>query len=334
MTCFLRVFFLFVTLFAATCLNASGIEEIVILVSPDGTSRVILASCNHDRLPAGQTEKLAQAIAQMQNKNSGIFEVITEKPASVFTHLSPRERITTDLEPALNHLGVPGVLAVDAEVRNVAILAFWLFDMQAPWLPPKLSMETGSRSCDTSKATLGDLCDEFQNLYNSLSEFSKQQVSYSLRRAIEDILEIAANQMNGFLRQIARFSNRDQTLLQCAINLASYDSFNPDDCERERIRDSIFQPFSQLFNVNLIRQIYQNTQNNKIILAGSLHTDAVKKVLVQAGWVETKPLCDPENLQDLNFAMPGPEPKRFYESVSTYVSQTRNWLSRSLFISL
>lgn len=266
---------LFAHLFNSSYLQA-GIEELTVLVSPDGKQQVILAGDIHDRHPGTQTERLAAAIAECQKQDPSPFEVYIEKPASLFTMFDPSPRITTDLEPALQALNAPGVRVEDCEVRNVAVLAFWLFSDSFSSLG-KGSIETGNgKSCSIETATLADLDIEFEKLHISLAAYAKS-LSTEVHKNFDHELEIAKNQMNGFRRRIAPYSSHSRTILEASKRLVEYDQANPLRYERKRIQSAVFQPFSQLFNLNIIRYILRSNCNKKLIVAGLRHTQAIKQ---------------------------------------------------------
>lgn len=277
-------------------ISYSGLEELTILVSNDGTQHLVLGGDIHDREPGTQTERLAKAIAKCQKDDPSTLEVYIERPATLFTLFNDDPRITTDLEPALQKLDTPGVDVKDCETRNVALLAFWLFGKKYPTTSGCI-LQTGTKECAVNTATFKDLDQEFNELHDSLLQFA-QNLSTDVKIKFEAELKIAQNQMNGFRKNIARFLDDSNTIIQAAIKLAEYDREKPWEYERERIRNMALDPASHLFNLNIIRTILSSKATKQLFIAGLLHTQSVKQFLLEANW-KLSPHSDAEQ-QDTN----------------------------------
>jgi hypothetical protein len=258
----------------------AGLEDFTILVSPDNKQYVILAGDNHGTLPGTQTERLAAAIAECQEKDPTPFEVHIEKPASLFTDYDDTPRITTDLEPLLR--GVTGVSVEDCEVRNVSILAFWLFGKKYPALT-ECVLRTGNKECAVHTATLEDLNFEFAELHNSIMSFA-QNLPQPLNEKFENNLQQAKQLLAKFQEKITPYIHNSNTIIETVIQLAAYDQKNDWAYERGRIKNCSLEPFSELFNLNLIRSILTSQNPKKLIVAGILHTNAIKQFLNELHW--------------------------------------------------
>lgn len=269
----------------------AGLEDLTVLISPDGKRYVILAGDNHKRNPGTQTQRLAAAIAECQKNDPTPFQVFIEKPAELFRLFDNTPCITTDLEPALKALQAPGILMEDCEVRNVSILAFWLFGKENP-RQSGCVLKTAGKKCAARTATLQDLDQEFDDLYNPLIEFA-QILQGDLRTEFEKKLTTAFNHMKAFHEWIAPHIDESKTIIQTAIKLAAYDRENPWAYARERIRNLALDPFSQLFNLLIIRKILTSTTSKQLILAGLLHTRPIKQFLLENCWkINPKPNSD------------------------------------------
>jgi hypothetical protein len=260
----------------------AGLEDLTVLVSPDGKQYAILAGDNHKRNPGTQTKRLAAAIAECQKNDPTPFQVSIEKPAELFRLFDYSPCITADLEPALQTLQASGISIEDCEVRNVSILAFWLFGKEYP-SSSSCILKTGGKECKVKTATLHDLDQEFNDLYNSLTEFN-QSLAGDLRTKFEKALITAFNHMKEFRKWVAPHIDESKTIIQTAIKLAAYDRENPWTYERERIRNLALDPFSQLFNLQMIRKILVSTTSKQLLLAGLLHTRPIKQFLLENCW--------------------------------------------------
>lgn len=291
---------LFAHLFNSSYLQA-GIEELTVLVSPDGKQQVILAGDIHDRHPGTQTERLAAAIAECQKQDPSPFEVYIEKPASLFTMFDPSPRITTDLEPALQALNVPGVTVEDCEVRNVAVLAFWLFGQECPdQVFPELVIKTNGKECTVNQATFKDLDIEFEELHGSLTQYAQQLPDY-MKHVFMDKLSIARTQIKTFQEQTKPYIQTSNTILEAAIKLAG------NHYERERLKYSSFYPFAQLFDLSMVQKILRTHNAKKLFLPGLLHAKSIKQFLLDIKWkTHNSPQFNqhPANPEEITFAPP------------------------------
>jgi hypothetical protein len=270
-------------LFLTTSHLLAGLEDLTVLTSLDGKQYVILGGDNHGTLPGTQTERLAAAIAECQEKDPTPFEVHIEKPARLFTKYNKMPRITTDLEPAIKT--IPGITLEDCEVRNVAILAFWLFDEECP-ISTRCKVKTGTKECCVRTATLKDLNIEFEELYASLSAYA-QTLPRELKEKFEKKLLHAQKLLTKFQDKVKPYVHESNTIIETAIQLADFDRENSWIYERGRIRDCSLEPLSELFNLNLIRSIFSSQNAKKLIVAGLLHTQAIKQFLVESSWQVT-----------------------------------------------
>lgn len=285
---------LIICLLISTTSLAGGLEEFDILISPDGKQRIILAGENHFKLPGSQTERLAAAIAECQKDDPTPFEVHIEKPATIFTEYNNTPCITIDLEPIIKT--IPGIMIEDCEVRNVAILAFSMFNREYP-VSTRCKIKTGNKESCIRTATLQDLDNEFEELYSSLAAFA-QTLPESHKEKFEKILLQARILLKKFHRNIEPHVHESNTIIETAIKLAAYDRENKCFGERGRIRDYCIDPFSELFNLNLIRTILISQNSKKLILSGFFHTQATKKFLVESQWQVVHQQTDenPENI--------------------------------------
>lgn len=275
----------------------AGLEDLTILVSPDNKQYVILGGDNHNTLPGTQTERLAAAIAECQKKDPSPFEVHIEKPATLFTEYDDTPRITTDLEPKIKEIA--GVTVEDCEVRNVSVLAFWLFGKKYPASTPTI-IKTRNKECVVRTATLKDLDLEFTELHDSLHSFS-QTLPQELNEKFKTNLGHAKKLLTKFQEKIKPYIHPSNTIIETAIQLADFDRENEWMYERGRIRDCSLDPFSELFNLNLIRTILSSQNSKKLIVAGILHTNAIKQFLNELHWKAINS-NQSENPEDISFS--------------------------------
>lgn len=269
--------------FLSTSLLQAGLQDLTILVSPDGKQYVILAGDNHLLSPGSQTERLAAAVAECQKNDASHMEIYLEKPATLFTR-NDGNYILTDLGPNLQKLNVPRISMTNCEIRNVSALILWFLHNKYPELiDPQASFECGGKNCIAGYTTLQDLDLEFRELHFSLSEFTKQQ-SEPLKIRIQSHLDLARKQMEFFHKKIELHTANSGNLLQTAIAVAAYDKKNPEERLQAKLSHSVFDAFSRLFNMNMVREIFSSKHRKQLFLAGLLHTRIIRSFLFNYGW--------------------------------------------------
>jgi len=259
----------------------AGIEDLIILVSPDGKKQVVLAGDIHDRLPGTQTERLAAAIATLQKQNPTPFQVGIEIPGNPFTN---PQCILAELAPTLKALKIPGLEVNDCEIRTISGLAFWLFGRKnLNQVRPNAILKIAGKQCIAGKVTFTDLKAEFEELYNPLPLFAKALPNQE-KELFDHQLSCATIQMERFQAEIEGYTHLSNSILATAVNLARYQNKRISVLKREKIAQAVFAPFATLFNLNIIRSILDARHRKQLYLAGILHTAAIKEFLLDACW--------------------------------------------------
>lgn len=258
----------------------SGIEDLTILVSPDGTQVAGLAGDIHDRKSGTQTDRLVEAILSLQKEDPTPLRVGIEVPGNLFATPS---RILAQLAPTLKAFRIPGLNVKNSEIRAISGLAFWLFGRKnlSP-INPNTVLTIAGKQCIIGKPTFTDLKTEFEELYTPLPRFA-QTLPDQEKKLFEYHLNCATAQMERFQAEIEGYTHPSNAILATAVNLARYQDKRISVHKREKIAQAVFAPFASLFNLTVLRDILSG-HSKQLYLAGILHTTAIKEFLLELHW--------------------------------------------------
>ncbi len=282
----------------------AGIKQLSVLVSPKGMHQVVLAGDVHDRNPKSQTERLAREIALRHKTNPIPLEVYVEKPAIPFQRPESKHILTT-LDQKLSKFNLKELKTINCEIRNVSLLAYWLFWDENP--EEKILFDdfiSAGKKCSVHHASFADLDAEFIDLHTSLLKFS-DTLETEFQECFKQELSSAEIEMKDFTDQIKEFITKSKTILDAAIQLYRFDRAHGSQNKKERMKNAILQPFSRLFDLNMMRLIFcAQHKCTQLFLCGAAHTRHVQQLLMEMNWkIDSHPKAvqDSDNVKDINF---------------------------------
>ncbi len=267
----------------------AGLTELFILTSPEGNRVIVLGGDNHEIEPETQTERLLNAIAECQKKSPTPLKVYIERPAGiikVWNDACGTEKpiLLADIIEKLKAADISEVSVEDCEVRNVTLLASWLFGQKYPHgTSESVVVDTRDKVCKSGTATIANLFAEYKALSTSLQSFS-DSLEGSEQAYFQMNLKKAEVHMNCFLSSLKPYMAESYNLLKTAIKVADQDLDHGTNVQ-EGIMYHLMHSTCRLFDLNLIREILISSNIRKVlILAGGNHTTSLKNFLLSSQW--------------------------------------------------
>lgn len=278
-------------------ISYSGIEEFAVVISPNKNKHVILAGEIHKKSPGSQTNRLANAIAEGQKNDPYELDIYIENPCSLFV-TSDSSELTVALPRKIKELNIPQVNFHNCEIRNIALLAFWIFHQRDPYfIEPDTQVESAGKTCIAGSTTLTDLENEFETFHDELSSFAPTLLG-NLKICYLQKLRIARDQMKKFQDTIAPHIHPTNYILSTAEQI-----FDNHKKIWPEIEDLVFYPFAHLLELKMIKTIYTSKKSKLLFLAGQLHTSKVYELLSIANWEypNSEEVQRSENVEAIDF---------------------------------
>lgn len=278
----------------------AGIEELTLLISPDGKKHVVLAGDIHDRMPGSQTKRLAQSLANCQKQDPRTFEVHIEKPSALFVP-ADSEELTIALPRAIKGKKIPQVSCHNAEIRNIGLLAAWLFTIKYPdEVNSNSQLDSAGRECIVGGATFSDLEKEFNEHHTSLTSYAFKLPEH-LKACFLQRLSIAAQKLTDFQALIKPHVDPTNCIFPTAINLMLFEENKIEGGIRSQVEDAIYLSFAHLLELNMVRMLYTSKAPKLLFLAGELHTREVRDLLKIAQWKDVQKEQQSIDVAAINF---------------------------------
>lgn len=266
-------------LLAVFLMNLSAMHGILRradIVSMLGNKKVFLLHDTHngeDSIP-NQFEIFCKALNE--NKGKHKFHIMVEQPEQNFIQSQINPTVLTHIAHALQLHNFKNISLQNIEISSKSHGAHFLFLNNFKVPSHNYKYVAGNSYCILDELTFQDIIDEFLHWHIDLTNFVSTITCEQQKELCQEQLNQTFDCFQDLINCLNRLKiNTEQPI--CKLDLKSkFKNFNP-----YTFIPYILRTFTPLLNLNLLQLLENDLHENIIVIAGAMHLDKVRFLLLQ-----------------------------------------------------